>query len=733
MKLYFTQLFPARVDLDLSEFQRMTLVWVLLIEGVASVAWQMFANNQLILLLTLVLHALALWLASRSLYLSGLAWAIAISTVVVASVGAYQFPLASGLLSLLPLFGALIFGFWAGLLSQGLVVGLMLWMRARYAGLPGMADYVEPVILTGLATLAIGGVFRYWFIDTIRVYYENYLRANKGIEEAREQRLALKQVQEDLLHANRELGRLASQLKVANQFAEEARLAKETFVATVSHELRTPLNMIIGFSEMIAKSPRVYGERLPVTLLADIASIQRNSQHLLELVNDVLDLSQVDMGNLSIARSRCSLYEIINEAFEVIQPLFNSKGLYLKADLPEQDEEILCDQTRIREVIINLLSNAGRFTEQGGVCVKAHLDDDMLTVAVSDSGPGIAPEDQQRLFEPFQQLDGSIRRKHGGSGLGLTISKRFVEMHGGKMWLESLPGTGTTFFFSLPVGALREPPPAASGAARWVNPYSAVEARQRPFRAPDGGVVPRCVVLEEGDLAAHLLNRYLEVVEVAPARSPAEALDLLAESPAQLLLINHPRAAELLEAVFASERLPFGLPVIGFWLPGSADMAASLNVEEYLIKPVTQASLLGAIQRVSGPVATVLLVDDNPEVLQLFGRILASSETKYVVLRASDGQRALEMLRERRPDLMVLDLVMPEVNGFQLLLQKAADERIRTIPVVVVSAQDPAGVQKINRQITLAREGGFTPRDLLDLVRSSGFARELRWPDEPGG
>jgi signal transduction histidine kinase/CheY-like chemotaxis protein len=728
MKFPFRPFLAGRGSLDLSEFQRMTLVWVLLIEGVATVLWQMFANHQLILLLALALHILALWLSSRSLALAGLAWGFCIAAVVVASVGAYQLPLASGLLSLLPLFGVLIFGFAAGIMAQGLVAALMLFMGERYAGLPGMAGFVAPVILAGLATLAIGSVFRYWFVDTIQVYYGNYLRANAGIEEARQQRLELKQVQEDLLHANRELARLTRQLKTANQAAEEARQAKETFVATVSHELRTPLNMIIGFSEVIAQSPQVYGGRLPATLLADIASIQRNSQHLLELVNDVLDLSQVDMGNLSIARARCSLRAIVEQAFEVIRPLFQSKGLYLEAGLPEQDLEFSCDQTRVREVIINLLSNAGRFTDQGGVRVNARQERDLLVVAVADTGPGIAPADQQRLFEPFQQLDSSIRRKHGGSGLGLTISKRFVELHGGKMWLESAPGAGTTFFFSLPILA-PEPAPgdgeAVSEAARWINPFAVVEARQRPFKAPQGALVPRCVVLEEGDMARHLLTRYLEGVEIAPAGSPEEVFERLAESPAQLLVINHPRASDLLETICAGDRLPFGLPVIAFWLPGRADMATTLKVSEYLIKPVTQENLLGAIRRVPGPVERVLLVDDNPEVLQLFGRILSSAGQRYTVLRASDGQQALEMLRRRRPDLMVLDLIMPEMSGFRLLEEKAADERIRDIPVVVVSAQDPAGVQKIERQITLAREGGFPPRDLLDLLRSAGFARDL--------
>lgn len=713
----------AQNRLDLSEYQRMTLIMVLLIESIASVTWQLFANNQLILLLTLILHVLAIWLAFRTMNLSGVVWAAAVSAVVIASVDAYEAPLVAALLGLMPLVAVLIFGLVPGILTAGLVAVLMFSMPGRYPDLRGLQGMVGPVILGGTAALLLGGIFRYWMVDTIRVYYENYLKANAGIEEAREQRVELKQIQEDLIHANREMIRLTRQLKLANQAAEEARQAKETFVATVSHELRTPLNMIIGFSEVIAQSPQVYGTRLPPTLLADIASIQRNSQHLLELVNDVLDLSQVDMGNLAIARNLCSLSGLVNEAFDVIRPLFTSKGLYLKADLPAEDLTISCDQTRIREVIINLLSNAGRFTEKGGVLVKARLDGSLLEVGMQDSGPGISPENQKKLFEPFQQLDSSNRRKHGGSGLGLAISKRFVEMHGGQMWLESTIGEGTTFYFSLPMQSVETV--GTGTAARWVNSYASIDPRPRAFKAPQATQVSRCVILEENDKASHLFERYMREVEIVSVRDAEGAIESSNKSPTQLLVINHPQAADLLQAVLSSGRIPFGLPVISFWLPGSADMAAALNIEKYLIKPVSKEALMDAVESIGDSIPkTILLVDDNPEVLQLFGRILASSDKKYSVLRASDGRQALQMLRKRRPDALVLDLVMPGLNGFQVLKEKAADPQIQGIPVIVISAQDPAGVQKVNDPVILAREGGFSPRDLLELVKSIGFASD---------
>jgi len=171
----------------------------------------------------------------------------------------------------------------------------------------------------------------------------------------------------------------------------------------------------------------------------------------------------------------------------------------------------------------------------------------------------------------------------------------------------------------------------------------------------------------------------------------------------------------------ASGRLPFNLPIISFWLPGSTDMALSMHAKSYLIKPVSQASLMQVITQDGMNVKTILLVDDNPEILQLFGRIISSADRKYSVLRALDGEQALAMLRRRRPDLMILDLVMPGISGFDVLAEKEADPLIRDIPTVIISAQDPAGVQKIDGEIILARQGGFSPKELLEIIRASGF------------
>jgi signal transduction histidine kinase/CheY-like chemotaxis protein len=557
-------------------------------------------------------------------------------------------------------------------------------------------------------------------------------RAQRNLEESREQRLDLQQIQEDLVQANRELARLSERLEAMYRLAEEARRAKEEFVANVSHELRTPLNMIIGFSEMITQSPQVYGTRLPPALLADITAIQRNSQHLAKLVDDVLDLSQVEAGRMALSKEWASPQDIVSEAAQVVQALFESKGLYLETEVSPDLPRLFCDGTRIRQVVINLLSNAGRFTEQGGVRVRAWREQESVVVSVADTGPGIAPEDQARLFEPFQQLDGSIRRRHAGSGLGLSISRKFVEMHGGKMRLESQVGAGTTITFSLP---LEMPPPvarAAGDAARWIHPYLQYEARTRRSKAPAPAVLPRYVLLEQGETLRRLCSRYLPGFEIASVRDLDGAIRELSRSPAQALIVNAPprprdggyeRGGPRDEGyegatVEPLAHLPHRTPAIACWVPGEGETARRLGVVRYLVKPVTRQVLLSTLESLGEDVRSVLLVDDEPEALQLFTRVLSSAGRAYDVLQAKNGRRALSLLRERRPDVVLLDLIMPGMDGFQVLQEKSQDSAIRDIPVVVVSSRDPSGEPIVSDVLTVTRSGGLSVRDLLACIQA---------------
>jgi signal transduction histidine kinase/CheY-like chemotaxis protein len=687
----------------------------------------------LLTLPVLLTGALTLWLVTtRPRLAQGIFFAGAALSVLM-GLQLLREPRALLLLALLPLVGAVGGGLRAALPAIALATTGALLPGLRPDLFPITAsDQVAVILLAGLAG-GLGGAAVDALLALVVRSYQETRQARLQMEESRQQRLELFQVRDDLMLANNELARLSDRLRAMTEEAEDARRVKEEFVANVSHELRTPLNMIIGFSELIAKAPHTYGS-LPPALLADIAAIQRNSQHLSELVNDVLDLSQAEAGRMTLTKDWTTLQELAEAAIGATKVLFDTKGLYLKAALPEEPLPLHCDRTRIREVLLNLLSNAGRFTDQGGVTLSAERSGGMLVVCITDTGPGIAAGDQQRLFEPFQQLDNSIRRK-GGSGLGLSISKRFVEMHGGRMWLESRPAEGSSFFFSLPLsqppaGAFGPAGTAATTAQRWVTPYHQPEVAPRRSKAPPPVVRPRFVLLDRGDALERMFNRQFDDVEIENVDDLDGAIAALARLPSQALVINRATTGISAVRVREIERIPYDTPVMVCRVAGDDTAARRLGVGAYLLKPVSRDRLLKSLSALGGGIHTVLVVDDDIEVLQLFARILQSSGKDYVVLRARDGRQALEILRERRPDVVLMDLVMPVMDGFQVLREKQQDESIRDIPVIVLSSKDPTGAPIVSESLTVARKGGLSTREMLVCVRALS---EILAPGKPPG
>ena len=641
---------------------------------------------------------------------------------------------------------AAVSGYWltpealAALLPVSLgVTALLLGRRYRLA----MAGAASVLILaggsplTGLAVrlVAVIGVWAVqglvqatlgYALEAIEESSAGYQAMRKLLEEARNQRLELKKTQGDLLLANKELARVSERLDAMRRVAEEARRAKEEFVASVSHELRTPLNMILGFSEIITRAPQTYGGQLPAKLLADIGTIRSSGQHLAALIDDVLDLSQIDAGRMALTRQWASVGEIIDAAVSAVTPLFESRGLYLEKDVPAGLPALFCDRTRIRQVVLNLLSNAGRYTERGGARVQARLDGANLLVTVADTGPGISPEDQECIFEPFART--SAAQHSGGSGLGLTISKRFVELHGGRMWLESAPGTGTAFHFSLPVEA--PSPPVAEDFARWFRVEQEYQPRARPSQPLRSPLNPRFVIVETGDVLRRLFARYHDEVEIVSTRSVAEAIREARRVPAQALIVNEPTLRQPAAAALTAD-LPYGTPMVLCSLADRKEVAERLGLVGYLVKPIDLEQLLAALDALPQPVRTVLVADDELEAQQLLSRMLAASRRGYRVLRATTGRRTLSLLRERRPDVLLLDLVMPGIDGYELLRQKSQDPDISPIPTLAVTAQDPAQGPLVTNLLVVTRNGGLQVREVLAFIEA--IAEILSPPDRLEG
>lgn len=391
--------------------------------------------------------------------------------------------------------------------------------------------------------------------------------------------------------------------------------------------------------------------------------------------------------------------------------------------MPDALPEVYCDRTRIREVVLNLLTNAGRFTESGGVELHVRQDDGQIVVAVKDTGPGIADEDQQRLFKPFGQLDGSIRRRYGGSGLGLVISKRFVEMHNGKMWVESRLGEGATFSFTLPVDT---PTMLERSATSYFIPGWEFLQRTRPSQAPDPVVRPRLVVVERGDGMRRFLSRYLDEVEVVCFDALEAALTEMADVPTTALLINAAYAGKGLDAGLDTdglvERLPPGVPAIACAIQSTDQAARTMGQAAYLIKPVSREALLAALTEVVGGETekphTVLVVDDEPDMLRLYGRILTESGRGYRVLRASSGHQAVAVLQHEHVDAVILDLVMPEMDGYAVLAYKQAQDGLRDIPVLLVSALDPSSRPFTSPALTVTCREGLGAPQILACIQA---------------
>ncbi len=576
---------------------------------------------------------------------------------------------------------------------------------------PWFPTTATPIGALVLLTLIWGTFFLIWLSirpleSAVCWAWEHYDQAHRQLDQARDLQAELQQAVIDLADAGVQLARLNEQLASARRAAEDAERAKAEFVANVSHELRTPLNMIIGFAEMITDAAHTYGTRLPSALLADVAAIHRNGRHLASLINDVLDISQIEAQRMVLRRDWDSLAEIIQSAVLAVSPLFESRRLYLKVDAPADLPWVYCDRTRIRQVLLNLLNNAARATEQGGVLITARLDQDVVEVKVQDTGPGIAETDLPKLFEPFRQLGQSQARQSAGNGLGLSISRHFVELHGGQMGVESQVGVGSSFWFRLPVN---RPDADPATIARWIP--SGWEPRRHARIAPHLKVVPRVVVLEPEDVLHLSAERYLDGVTIEAGATPADVRRLLSVSPAQMVLIRAKTTRDAILWVDELHDLPTPTPIVACALSDPCEN--NLGVAGYLTKPVTRGQLLQAISKLERPIRSILLVDDDSDALQLFSRMLSNAPEHYRVLQASNGHEALELLRARRPDLLVMDLAMPGLDGFAVLAAKNKNPELKEIPVLILSARDPNGQPIVIPSFVATRSGGLSLPDLL--------------------
>jgi len=485
--------------------------------------------------------------------------------------------------------------------------------------------------------------------------------------------------------------------------ADHARRLKAEFAAAISHELRTPINLVLGVSEIMMNAPaHGIGEILPAGAREDVEVIYRNACHISHLIDDVLDLSQVDAHRMGLQKEPVQLADVIDRARSVVETLYARKGLYLRVNLSEDLLVVRADATRLRQVLINLLSNATRFTDVGGVTVSASMEERDVVVSVADTGVGIPASVLPHVFEEFHQL-GPTETRAGGSGLGLTISKRIVELHGGNIWVQSVVGQGSTFWFSLPTA---ESVVASSG-----------EVDFHPFTWRTSASEARTVaVVGEDAQPAHLLRRYLDDYQIVVAQSLEQVRREAHLRRLDAVVVTTP------DCLAAVRRFRTGLPgtvVAGCSIRTTHTLAREAGVAEYLVKPVTTEQLETALRRLHRRVRSVLVVDDDPEMRRMFARMIYLGGRHRTVTEAANGIEALSHVRSAVPDVVLLDLVMPELDGYGFLQSLRSEKTLKRLPVIVITAKGHEREVVVADELVITREAGLTVGEFTQALRAS--------------
>ncbi|MBI5295206.1 MAG: GAF domain-containing protein [Chloroflexi bacterium] len=450
---------------------------------------------------------------------------------------------------------------------------------------------------------------------------------------------------------------------------------KTTFLANMSHELRTPLNSIIGFSRVILK-----GIDGPITELqqSDLTAIYNSGQHLLGLINDILDLSKVEAGKMELAFEEVNMNDIISSVMSTVAGLVKDKPIRLVKNLENNLPHAFADPIRVRQVLINLFSNAAKFTDEGQITVEARLQTGVegkpeIYIGVTDTGPGIAEKDQGKLFQPFSQVDDAPTRKTGGSGLGLSISQRLIQMHGGQIGLNSIVGEGSTFHFTLPVYHEPQQP----------------ESNSRLVLAIDDD--PQVISLYE---------RYLQSsgYQVIPLSDPSQAVRRVAElKPFAITLDIMMPGVDGWQVLTELKSNPEtrDIPVMICSIIEEQERGFSLGAADYLVKPILEEDLVHALDRLNtdGSIHEVLVIDDNPNDLKLIGKMLADNG-RYQAVLAEGGEKGWELILSKKPQAVILDLFMPNMDGFNILENMRLNKGLSEIPVIIVSGGDLSAEQR---------------------------------------
>lgn len=513
--------------------------------------------------------------------------------------------------------------------------------------------------------------------------------------------------------------------------AETANKAKSQFLANMSHELRTPLNAIIGYSEML-QDVMTDEELDRVELAGDVDKIRTAGKHLLSLINDILDLSKIEAGKMDLSIEVFNADELIQDVLGTITPLAESRGNQLRLKVAGEIGVLCSDVTKIRQILFNLLSNAVKFTHQGVVeltCVRSYdATGEQVEFSVHDSGIGISQESLEMLFKPFIQADSSTTRKYGGTGLGLAISRSYAKMLGGDILVSSVEGQGSTFSVKLPVRL-------ESGDELFTERLA--PGQSVALLEPRGSLALTQLLLIDDDEAVHSILRHQlsrHGYQVHSAMSGKEGLEMALGGQFDVVVLDilmpEMDGWQVLQKLKAESKTQ-SIPVVLYTIVADKEKGYALGADDYLVKPISKSKLLATLKNYRRSSSNkVLLIDDDLHTRELVGAYLTDMD--YQLSQAQNGREGLEILqREQGTMIILLDLIMPVMNGFEFIDEVRKHPEFAKIPIIIISAHDLSNKERsllLQHTQVIIKKGEYGKQELIGnietILRSQADAKK---------